>query len=239
VLLAAVSTGVCYSSDITSGGTGYRTEQMLSLGNASIRLIYELAIRSSFQIRGPVKARTSLYGTIYTNRLAIQEASDLLMQGVSGMVVVTVAANASLTKKHYPYLRLAQRMSGPLLAQQACGSVGESVVTHRLIFGPAGTDVANVLKITPPTPYCKHGRTDEHDDCRRFNMYDMEQVITVPDGRGGWAELSKHQFNLEVLGEKIVSKKRTSSQCDSPDRDDSDRDRGISLNQGDIPEFRR
>lgn len=201
VLLGVVSTGACLATAESVAGTGYRHEQLFSLGGVDLRLYFELSIRSSFQQRGKPKAATASKGATNSNRLHIQEESDLLVQGAPGIAVTTVAPNASLTKKHYPYLRLAQRTDGPLLAQQACGSIGQFIVTHRLLWAPPGTDIAT-LRVEHPTPVCKHGRTDEHDDCRFLDAYTLREEIIVPDGRGGWAEMRRQQFNLCILGEK-------------------------------------
>ena len=203
VLLGVVSTGACLSTSESVAGTGYRHEQRVSLGGADLSLFFELSIRSSFQQRGKPKGGGASKGATNSNRLQIQEESDLLVQAAPGIAVATVAPNASLTKKHYPYLRLAQRTDGPLLAQQACGSIGQFVVTHRLLWGPPGTDIAT-LRVDRPTPLCKHGRSDEHDDCRFLEAYTIREEIIVQDGRGGWAELTRRQFNLKILGEKQI-----------------------------------
>lgn len=224
VLLAILSTGAYLATQASVAGTGYRQEQRVRLCSAVINIQFELSIRSSFQQRKKPNVATAALSKngSNSNRLQIQQESDLLIQSVPNFSITTVAPNASQTKKHYPYLRLVQRAGGPLLAQQACGSEGQFIVTHRLLWGIPGTDIAT-LEIDRPLPHCKHGCIEEHDACKFHDAYTIKEVLSVPDGQGGWTEQRCEQYSLRILGEK-----RTDTDDSSQTSLDAPRKRKVS-----------
>lgn len=194
VQLAILSTGVHSIAVRHLSGTGHRHERVIKLGGALLRFRFELLRRTSFQKRPkPAKLATRC------SALTIQEGCRVLVQGAPGIVVATIAPNAA-SKDRVPLLQIAQRGDGLKLMQQAYGPFGDFLFTHQVIWGTAGTDIST-LQINRPLPVCKHGFSEEHDNCKLSRSFGVQERVSIPDGQGGWAERQLEHYDLCVLVE--------------------------------------